>query len=108
MKTRTAITQGYTIIAFSEKPAADILGAVKANGFRWRPGDQRWERRTRQGDADFLAWLDRKLNPGRPDGACWNCQQPGRFRRFGAATPVLCDWCFAIEREARDGKVGAQ
>lgn len=30
---------------------------------------------------------------------CWKCQAPeGRFRSYGAATPVYCDKCEAEER----------
>lgn len=32
---------------------------------------------------------------------CWDCQDPnGRFRSYGAATPVLCDACEAKRRAA--------
>jgi len=45
-----------------------------------------------KGAADFLAALDRKIGPRRPDGACWGCQAPdGYFRVSGPFAPVYCD-----------------
>jgi hypothetical protein len=82
-------------IKFSEKPPEQIRAVLKGAGFRWSPGDGCWWRRRIQGAADFLAALDRRLNPGRPDGACWSCKGPqGFFRPQGAATPVYCDQCW--------------
>ena len=83
-------------IRFSDKPDATIRSMLKANGFRWSPAGEEWWRKRITGTADFLAALDRKLNPGRPDGACWRCKAPeGFFRPQGAATPVYCDACHA-------------
>src|SRR5262249_19998081 len=69
---------------------------LKATGFRWSPSAGLWWRRRISGAADFLGALDRALNPGRPDGACWVCRSPdGFFRSEGPATPVRCDACQA-------------
>ena len=88
-KFKYAIGLGQTRIWFSAKPADDIRSLMKGVGFQWSPSGGCWWRRGVAGAADFLAALDRKLNPGRPDGACWRCQSPnGFFRRQGAATPV--------------------
>ena len=75
---------------------------LKANAFRWSPQAGLWWRHRVDGAADFLTALDRKLNPGRPDGACWECKDPaGFFRPMGAAAPVLCNSCFAIAKSQR-------
>jgi hypothetical protein len=88
-------------LRFSDKPEAAIRAMLKANGFRWAPSSGTWWRRGVHGAADFLAALDRKLHPGRPDGACWECQAPeGFFRPRGATTPVYCDACHAKHVEA--------
>lgn len=35
---------------------------------------------------------------------CWKCKDPnGRFRNFGAATPVYCDGCYQREDRKRRG-----
>lgn len=82
-------------ITFSEKPPEPIRALLKGAGFRWSPGAGCWWRRGVRGAADFLAALDRRLNPGKPDGACWSCQAPeGFFRANGPATPVYCDACW--------------
>lgn len=84
-------------IRFSEKPSASIRSMLKAAGFRWSPAGGEWWRPRVAEAADFLAALDRAVNPGRPDGACWACKSPaGYFRRQGAATPVYCDACLTI------------
>ena len=81
-------------ITFSEKPSADVRAMLKANGFRWLPSGGFWWRSRVRGAADFLAALDRKVGPRRPDGACWRCKAPeGYFRPQGAAAPVYCDAC---------------
>jgi hypothetical protein len=81
-------------IRFSVKPDARIRGMLKANGFRWSPSGGDWHRSRVAGAADFLAALDRVVNPRRPDGPCWRCQSPeGFFRPRGATTPVFCDAC---------------
>jgi hypothetical protein len=85
-----------TRITSPAKPSEAVRTLLKGAGFRWSPSGGFWWRRGCQGAADFIAALDRKLNPGRPDGACWRCQSPqGRFRPQGAATPVYCDGCWA-------------
>jgi hypothetical protein len=88
-------------ITFSAKPPDDVRAMLKAAGFRWSPAGH-WFRTRSAGAADFLAALDRKLNPGRPDGACWSCGAPGRFRPQGAATPVYCDACHAKHQAQPD------
>jgi hypothetical protein len=96
MKYSHVIEAGRVNVMFTAKPAEHIRAMLKAHGFRWSPVDGFWWRRRVQGAADFLAALDRALNPGRPDGACWRCQSPeGFFRPHGAATPVYCDKCHA-------------
>ncbi len=83
-------------IRFSAKPDTRIRDLLKANGFRWSPAAGEWWRVRVAGAADFLAALDRAINPRRPDGPCWRCQAPeGYFRPQGAATPVYCDACHA-------------
>ena len=82
-------------ITFSEKPPEAIRALLKGAGFRWSPGAGCWWRRGAKGAADFLAALDRRLNPDRPDGACWACESPkGFFRPQGPATPVYCNECW--------------
>jgi hypothetical protein len=93
-------------ITFSEKPDVRIRDMLKANGFRWSPANGHWWRRRIEGTADFLAALERKIGPRRPDGACWDCQSPeGYFRPHAAATPVYCDQCHA-ERQKGNGSLG--
>jgi len=88
------IDAGRVSVMFNAKPDERIRAMLKANGFRWSPAGGFWWRRQVKGFADFLAALDRALNPGRPDGACWLCKAPeGFFRPQGAATPVYCDAC---------------
>ncbi|OAI40552.1 hypothetical protein AYO40_04685 [Planctomycetaceae bacterium SCGC AG-212-D15] len=90
-------------IRFSDKPDERIRAMLKANGFRWSPAVGQWWRTRVGGAADFLAALDKVLNPGRPDGACWRCNSPnGFFRRQGAATPVYCDSCHKALSEKKD------
>src|SRR5262249_27771799 len=85
-----------TRITFPEKPDAAVRSLLKGAGFRWSPAAGCWWRRGMKGAADFLAALDRRLNPGRPDGVYWRCQDPrGFFRRYGAATAVYGDACHA-------------
>jgi hypothetical protein len=96
---RHAIEARYFAITFSEKPPEDVRAMLKANGFRWSPAGM-WWRSKAEGAADFLAALDRKIGPRRPDGNCWRCQSPeGYFRPRGAATPVWCDACAAAVAE---------
>jgi hypothetical protein len=90
------IESSDTRITFPAKPSEAIRALLKGAGFRWSPSAGCWWRRGCKGAADFNTALDRKLNPGRPDGACWKCQSPhGFFRPQGAATPVYCDTCHA-------------
>ena len=94
MKYTTSTGPRYAEITFDAKPSAPIISALKANGFRWNR--RSWWRGRVTGFADFLAWLDKELNPGRPDGKCWKCGDPnGFFRNHGAATPVYCAKCHA-------------
>jgi hypothetical protein len=89
-----------TRITFPAKPSAAVRAMLKGAGFRWSSAGGFWWRRGCKGAADFIAALDRKMNPGRPDGACWRCQSPqGFFRPHGAATPVYCDVCHATLQE---------
>ena len=85
---------GQFTFKFPGKPPANVLTCLKGHGFRWSPGRGEWWRQRIAGAADVVAAIDRLLNPGRPDGACWKCQSPyGRFRNRGAAAPVWCDKC---------------
>lgn len=89
-------------IKFDARPPAEVLSALKANGFRWNPTQKTWWRRQVGEYADLLGWIDRKVNPNRPDGACWDCKDPnGFFRSYGAATPVLCDSCHVNHEASR-------
>jgi hypothetical protein len=89
-----SIGPGDTRITFRDKPDEAIRALLKAAGYRWLPASGCWWRRGVRGAADFLALLDEKMNPGRPDGACWRCRAPeGFFRPQGAATPDYCDQC---------------
>lgn len=93
--------QGYGVtISFDEKPDERIRHALKANGFRWNPKAGLWWRNRVTGAADVIGAIQKMLRPANePDGSCWGCGEPGRFRQFGAATPVMCDGCFARRRE---------
>ncbi len=95
MKYDHIIGGGQVQIMFADKPPEPVRALLKAHGFRWCPSPACWWRRGVTGAADVLAGIDRLLNPDRPDGACWTCGAPGRFRNHGAATPVLCDTCAA-------------
>jgi hypothetical protein len=91
-----SISSNGVRIRFSAKPDERIRGILKANGFRWSPNAGHWWRRRISDAAEFLWALDRALNPGRPDGACWVCKSPnGFFRSEGPATPVRCYACQA-------------
>jgi hypothetical protein len=95
METRysCSFVNGVTI-RFQEKPPDNIRAMLKANGFRYSQGA--WYcRRVRDG---FMPALERACNPDKPDGDCWTCGKPGRFRHEGAATPVRCDECHAMAR----------
>src|SRR5262245_34743722 len=67
-------------LRFSDKPDARIRGVLKANGFRWSPAAGEWWRRRVSSAADFLAALDRLVDPGKPDGLRWD--QRVRWRIF--------------------------
>jgi len=96
-------------LAFESKPAEGIRDMLKRNGFRWSPAAGRWWRRGCKGAADFCAALDRALNPGRPDGACWDCgSAEGFFRPYGAATPVYCDECYQAHRDQERAQSSAR
>src|SRR5262245_46392680 len=99
---RESIGQDGVRIQFSDKPDARIRGVLKANGFRWSPATGEWWRSRVAGAADFLAALDRLVNPGKPDGPCWVCQSPvGIFRNEGPAAPVRCNACQAAVMQQR-------
>jgi hypothetical protein len=90
---------GRVSVMFSGKPPDAIRAMLKVSGFRWSHVGGFWWRKRVEGFADFLAALDRALQPGRPDGACWRCKAPaGFFRRFGASTPVYCEACYQAAR----------
>jgi hypothetical protein len=100
MNYRHSIDRNQVTVTFDAKPADNIRAMLKAQGFRWSPGAGCWWRRGVRGAADFLAALDKRLNPGRPDGACWACNSPqGFFRANGPATPVYCDECWQRSRQ---------
>jgi len=46
-------------ISFSEKPAAEVLRGLSAEGFRWHPVDKLWVRQAEWNDLpeDFCDWL---------------------------------------------------
>ena len=100
---------GMVTITFDGKPSEAVRRALKGNRFRWCPSSQYW---WKQGGewADFVHSLDKMMDretgfAPKPDGECWECGAPGRFRNHGAATPVHCDSCHAThvaEREMND------
>lgn len=93
----------HTWLTFNEKPPEAIRALLKGAGFRWAPDGGYWWRRGVRGAADFIAALERRIGPRKPDGACWTCKAPeGFFRRYGAATPVYCDRCHKAHRAAHD------
>jgi hypothetical protein len=81
---------------FDAKLDSRVRDMLKANGFRWSPAGGFWHRRQVAGFADFLSALDRVIEPGKPDGPCWKCGAPGRYRPHGAAAPVYCDDCHKV------------
>jgi hypothetical protein len=99
MKFQHEISRGAVSLTFSDRPPELVRQILKANGFRWNPARCNWWRTRVAGAADVIGAIDRALNPDRPNGACWKCGAPGRFRHYGAASPVLCDMCAAIGRE---------
>ncbi len=95
---------GNVFLKFDGKPSEEIRDSMKANRFRWNPREKHWWRNIYSGAADFIAYLHKTLEPNKPDGKCWGCDEPGWFRNHGAATPVYCDSCneaFKNKREAR-------
>jgi len=91
-----------TRLTFNEKPPAAIRSLLSGAGFRWSRAGHWWRRGVR-GAADFIAALDRKIGPRKPDGACWTCEAPeGFFRPYGAATPVYCERCHKAHAAAHD------
>jgi len=83
-------------IRFDDKPSAEVIQALKYNRYRWNPRDKYWY--GGKPSNGFFQWLDKQMNPDRPDGECWHCGAPnGKFRNRGAATPVLCDGCAGIK-----------
>ena len=105
---RHEISRGNVTLTFPEKPSEQVRSILKAHGFRWNPTAGQWWRARVTGAADVIGAIDRALNPDRPDGACWKCGQPGRFRPRGAATPVYCDACAAASAQQSQhvGNVG--
>jgi hypothetical protein len=102
MKHSAKIGGGIVRISFESKPPATIRDALKRNKFRWYGACQEWQARVWNGAADFLGWLEKAMNPGKPDGACWVCQSAeGFFRPEGAATPVRCNECQAEVNRAK-------
>ncbi len=101
-----SISSQGVAIRFANKPEAEILSMLKANGFRWNPASETWYRRRVTGAADFLGALDRKLNPNRPDGPCWTCGKPGRWRDYATTSQIYCNDCAAAHRRLweRDGR----
>ncbi len=73
------LTFTYTIgpdtrLTFNAKPPDAIRSLLKGAGFRWSPSAGCWWRRGVRGAADFLAAVDRALNPDKPDGALLDVQ----------------------------------
>ena len=103
----SAVTMDWQIsggvrVRFSARPPETVLSMLKASGFRWCRALGEWTRQRTAGAADLLERIDRALDPDRPDGACWHCGAPGRFRNRGAATPVFCDACNELDLESRN------
>jgi hypothetical protein len=86
-----------TRLTFNDKPDAAIRALLKGAGFRWEPSGGFWWRRGVRGAADFIAALEKRIGPRRPDAPCWICKAPdGYLRNRGAAAPVWCDGCAAM------------
>ncbi len=94
---KTYIGPRYVEVRFPDKPEERVRSILKANGFRWNPAQGVWWRGQVVGAADVFLAIERAMRPpDAPDGDCWRCGKPGRFRPRGAACPVLCDAC-AVE-----------
>ena len=101
-----SIAPRFVSIRFPNKPPETVRSILKSHGFRWSPRSGEWTRNRVNGAADVLTAIDRALRPaGAPDGDCWRCRRPGRFRNRGAAAPVLCDHCDALDRMVRGESV---
>ena len=98
-----AIYSCHVEISFESKPESQILNCLKANGFRWNPAMQVWYRRKASGVHNIIGAIQKMMRPANePDGQCWECKQPGLFRNYGPATPVLCDACNAAFKAKRE------
>jgi hypothetical protein len=105
MRYTHAIERGRVSVRFDAKPDADIRAMLKAAGFRWSPQAGLWWRSRVVGFADFLAALDKRLNPGVPDGACHVCGDPkGFWRQWAACTYLHCDECWRALCDQRRGE----
>jgi hypothetical protein len=103
---RYDIQSGHVLISFDAKPEDKILAILKAHSFRWNPASRAWWRAKVHGAADVIGAIERAMRPANePDGPCWTCGLPGRFRHYGAATPVLCDRCHE-QHESISGRKG--
>ncbi len=94
---KTAIRAHYVEVRFPDKPSERVRAILKAHGFRCNPAQGVWWRNRVSGAADVFAAIERAMRPANaPDGDCWRCGKPGRFRPHGAACPVLCNACAAL------------
>lgn len=100
MKFTHELIGGGIAFKFGDKPDERIRTALKANGFQWHRQSGFWFRRRAGEWADLYCGIEKMLSPNRPDGECWKCGLPGKFRGYGAATPVFCDACEKANREA--------
>jgi hypothetical protein len=99
-----SISRDGVTIRFPSKPDEDIRAALKAAGFRWSSGGYWWRRKV-VGTADFLTALEKRLNPGVPDGACHQCgDERGFWRSWAACTFLYCDECWKAYRDQREGQ----
>jgi len=108
MKMKFRFDYGNVFLEFDGKPSEEIRDAMKANRFRWNPVEKHWWRRVYSGVADFIAYLQKTLEPNKPDGKCWGCGEPGWFRNYGAATPVYCDSCNEAFRKKREARLSSK
>ena len=98
------ISCGTVRVSFDARPPAEVIAMLKSAGFRWNPPGKFWWRKKISGSGDFITALEKQVqriaDPNRPDGDCWRCGKPGKFRNYGAATPVYCDDCEHARRES--------